>query len=137
MESYVNNFQVILVLFNVFCVVQTSDWQDSKHLSEAVRLAEATVAEADKKTGEAKCIYYRTKITYLYDDQVCVQPQIVNFSCILRPTFDWYCLIRFWKELWFWQILIAEHIFIFINKTLKQIRWCKCIKNTPTKQHIT
>jgi hypothetical protein len=38
-----------------------------------VRLAEEVVAEADKKTGGAKCIYYRARISYLYDDQVCCQ----------------------------------------------------------------
>ena len=34
-----------------------------------VKLAEDVVAEADRKTGEAKCIYYRSRITYLYEDQ--------------------------------------------------------------------
>ena len=33
-------------------------------------MAEHLVAEADKRTGEAKCRYYRARITFLYDDQV-------------------------------------------------------------------
>ena len=45
-------------------------WLDGHHLSEAVRLAEEVVAAADTKTGEAKCVYYRSRITYLYDEQV-------------------------------------------------------------------
>lgn len=47
----------------------STDWVDCRHLAEAVRLAEEIVAEADRKTGEAKCIYYRSRITYLYDEQ--------------------------------------------------------------------
>ncbi|XP_060555151.1 rho guanine nucleotide exchange factor 3-like isoform X2 [Ruditapes philippinarum] len=47
----------------------STDWLDCQHLAEAVRLAEEVVAEADKKTGGAKCIYYRARISYLYDDQ--------------------------------------------------------------------
>lgn len=42
---------------------------ESSSLANAIRLAEEVVAEADKKTGEAKCIYYRSRITYLYEDQ--------------------------------------------------------------------
>ena len=34
-----------------------------------VQLAEEVVAAADKKTGEAKCVYYRSRIAYLYEDQ--------------------------------------------------------------------
>ncbi|KAL3852984.1 hypothetical protein ACJMK2_016581 [Sinanodonta woodiana] len=42
---------------------------DVRHLDEAIRLAEQVIAEADKETGEAKCQYYRARLTYLYDDQ--------------------------------------------------------------------
>lgn len=49
-------------------------------------MAEEVVAEADCKTGEAKCIYYRSRFTYLYDDQVG------------RYTLDiWKHLMTYWK----------------------------------------
>ncbi|KAL4226174.1 Rho guanine nucleotide exchange factor 3 [Mactra antiquata] len=47
----------------------STDWDDNEELSEAINMAEDIVANADKKTGEAKCIYYRSRITYLYDEQ--------------------------------------------------------------------
>ncbi|XP_052779187.1 rho guanine nucleotide exchange factor 3-like isoform X2 [Mya arenaria] len=59
----------------------TSDWLDAQNLSEAVRLAEEIVGDADKRTGEAKCVYYRSRITYLYDDQK--HADIENASTLL------------------------------------------------------
>ncbi|XP_052285929.1 neuroepithelial cell-transforming gene 1 protein-like [Dreissena polymorpha] len=47
----------------------SSGWLDTELLGEAVRLAESVVADADRRTGEAKCIYFRSRITYLYEDQ--------------------------------------------------------------------
>lgn len=47
----------------------SKDWEDCQHLTEAIRLAEKVVAEADRKTGEAKCIYYRARFSFLYDEQ--------------------------------------------------------------------
>ena len=46
-----------------------------------IKLAEDVVAEADRKTGEAKCIYYRTRITYLYEDQR--HPAVESSSSLL------------------------------------------------------
>ena len=35
-----------------------------------IKLTEGIVGEADEKTGEAKCAYYRAKITFLFDEEV-------------------------------------------------------------------
>ncbi|XP_041379624.1 rho guanine nucleotide exchange factor 3-like [Gigantopelta aegis] len=43
--------------------------EDAAYLEEAILVAEHLVAQADKRTGEAKCRYYRARITFLYDDQ--------------------------------------------------------------------
>ncbi|XP_046561147.1 LOW QUALITY PROTEIN: neuroepithelial cell-transforming gene 1 protein-like [Haliotis rubra] len=45
------------------------DHEDAGYLQEAIKLAEFYIAEADKKTGEAKCSYYQSRLTYIYDDQ--------------------------------------------------------------------
>lgn len=66
-----SNLLKVGLKINVNFILQSTDWLDCQHLAEAVRLAEEVVAEADKKTGGAKCIYYRARISYLYDDQVC------------------------------------------------------------------
>lgn len=40
-------------------------------LEDAIKLAENLIAEADRKTGEAKCRYFRARINLLYEDEEC------------------------------------------------------------------
>ncbi|XP_014789513.1 neuroepithelial cell-transforming gene 1 protein [Octopus bimaculoides] len=43
--------------------------EDYQCLKDALKLIEKLIAEADEKIGEAKCTLYKSKLSYVYDDQ--------------------------------------------------------------------
>ncbi|XP_060069190.1 rho guanine nucleotide exchange factor 3-like [Ylistrum balloti] len=59
-----------LLIKSIKKYTQTED-EDTHYLNEAIKLSERVIAEADKMTGEAKCRYYRSRISFLYDDDKC------------------------------------------------------------------
>ncbi|OWF55587.1 neuroepithelial cell-transforming gene 1 protein-like isoform X2 [Mizuhopecten yessoensis] len=48
-----------------------SEDEDTHYLNEAIKLSERVIAEADQMAGEAKCRYFRCRISFLYDDEKC------------------------------------------------------------------
>lgn len=45
------------------------DCEDYQFLKDSIKMTEDLIAEADEKTGEAKCSLYKSKLSYLYEDQ--------------------------------------------------------------------
>ncbi|XP_033744591.1 rho guanine nucleotide exchange factor 3-like isoform X2 [Pecten maximus] len=59
-----------LLIKSIRKYTQTED-EDTHYLNEAIKLSERVIAEADKMTGEAKCRYYKCRISFLYDEEKC------------------------------------------------------------------